>query len=285
MRIFEGGKKLLSMSIFKGFEIGLKTYGKAIELIFSKGLWWYFLFPVLLNLILFIGGIYGIGSVANYVEGYLSGLANLDEATFFGAVYLKSLMSGFVWVFFKFIFFVVFATFGGYIVIIILSPVFAILSEKVEEVLTGNSYPFSGDQLMRDVVRGVIIALRNMFIELGYLILFFIIGFIPVIGQFAAVILFFISAYFYGFAFIDYTIERKRLTISQSIQFMRANKGMVIANGSVFALAMLIPFCGVTLAGFVAIVSVVAATIATFQVTGLNEGLNNKKIEGDDAKA
>ncbi|MCO6499547.1 MAG: EI24 domain-containing protein [Vicingus serpentipes] len=273
------------MSIFKGVGIGLKTYGKAIELIFSKGLWWYFLFPVLLNLILFIGGIYGIGSVANYVEQYLSNLANLDTAAFWGAVYLKSLMSGVLWVLFKFIFFIVFATFGGYIVIIVLSPVFAILSEKTEEILTGNNYPFNGDQLMRDIVRGIFIALRNMLIEFGFLILFFIIGFIPVIGQFATVVLFFISAYFYGFAFIDYTNERRRLTISESIQFMRKNKGIVIGNGSVFALAMLIPICGTTIAGFVAIVSVVAATIATHQIVNLSSNPYANKLEGDSEKA
>ena len=273
------------MDVFKGFGIGLKAYGKAIELIFSKGLWWYFLFPLLLNLIIFLGGIYGIGTLANYVEEYLSSLVNLDQATFWGAIYLKKIMSGFMWLFFKFIFFIVFATFGGYIVIIILSPVFALLSEKTEEILTGNHYPFDGDQLMRDIVRGVVIALRNMIIEFGYIIVFFIVGFIPLIGQFAAVILFLISAYFYGFAFIDYTNERRRLTISQSIQFMRVNKGVAIANGSVFALSMLIPFCGVTIARFVAIISVVAATVATFQIVDLKGNLPTNESGGEDEKA
>lgn len=258
------------MNLFKGFGTGISAYGKALELIFSNGLWWYFLFPIALNLILIIGGVYGIGELTSFAFEWLEGLSSLDEATFWGAVYLKAMMSGFLWVLFKVIFFFVFATIGGYVVIMLMSPVFALLSEKTEEILTGNEYPFSADQLMRDVVRGVLVALRNMFIELGYLIVFFIVGFIPVIGQFAAVVLFLISSYFYGFAFIDYTNERRRLTISQSVQFIRKHKGMAIGNGFVFALVMLIPYCGVMLSGFVAIISVVAATISTHKIVDLS---------------
>lgn len=266
-----------NMDIFKDFGTGLKAYGKAFEILFSKGLWWFFLFPLLLNVIIFIGGIYGIGSLSDFLQGWVEDFMAFNEDSFLGAEYLQSISGylsgiagGFVWILLKFSFFFIFATFGGYIIIILMSPVFAILSEKTEEVLTGNKYPFNGDQLMRDVVRGVVIALRNMFIELGYMLLFFILSFIPVIGQFAAIVLFFISAYFYGFAFIDYTNERRRLTISQSVSFIRKHKGMAIANGMIFSLAMFIPVCGTTIAGFVAIVSVVAATISTHKVVDLS---------------
>ena len=269
------------MNLFKGFGNGVGAYAKALNLIFSNGLWWYFLFPILLNVFIFVGSFYGVGSVAEVVEHWLVEIANLDEETFWGAIYLKSIMGGFVWVLFKFVFFILFATVGGYLIIMLMSPVFAILSEKTEEILTGNKYPFNADQLMRDVVRGVLVALRNMFIELGFMLVFFVIGFIPIVGQFAAIGLFVLSSYFYGFAFIDYTSERRRLTISQSVTFVRAHKGMVIGNGFVFALAMLIPFCGITIAGFVAIVSVVAATISTHKIVDLSDNIyvNHKKID------
>ena len=214
----------------------------------------------------FASGVYGIAALTEVVEIWLEESLALDTATFFGAKYLRMLMGGALWVLFKFIFFIIFGTLGGYVIIMLLSPVFAFLSEKTDEIITGNNYPFNMDQLVRDAVRGVVIAMRNMFIELGYIVLFFIIGFVPVIGQFAAVVLFFISAYFYGFSFIDYSNERKKYTIQQSVKYVRKHKGMAIGNGIVFTLVLLIPFCGVTLAGFVAIVSVVAATIATHEV-------------------
>lgn len=268
---------------FKGFGMGIGDYGKAIELIFSKGLWWYFLFPVLLNILMFVGGMMGIGSLTDFVEEWLMGLVGMEDATFWGSAYLTGMLSGFIWVVLKIFFFFLFAYIGGYIVIICMSPVFAFLSEKTEEILTGNTYPFNPDQLMRDVVRGVLIAFRNMFIELGYMVGVFILSFIPIIGQLAIFFLFFISAYFYGFAFIDYTNERRRLSLKQSVRFIRDNKGMAIGNGLVFALCMLIPLCGVSLAGFAAIVSVVAATISTHKLADLSKNsnaINKNQIEG-----
>lgn len=268
------------MDLFKGFGTGFNAYGKAMSMLFTKKLWWFLLFPALLNIIFFIAGMMGIGSLSDYIENYLAGLVAFDGNEFIGASYLKPIsgyLSGFVgglvWVVLKFVFFFVFATVGGYIVIICLSPVFAILSEKTEEMLTGNEYPFNPDQVMRDVVRGVLIAFRNMFIEFGYMIILFILSlFIPIIGGIVGtILLFFIASYFYGFSFIDYTLERQRMSVKQSVQFMRANKGLVIANGMVFSFFMLIPFCGVTLAGFAAILSVVAATIATHKVIDLSE--------------
>lgn len=264
------------MKFFSDIGNGLGAYPKAVGLIFSNGLWWYFLFPIILNIIFFVGGIYGINVLTEMVQDWLTSMLESDSDTFLGFTFLKDIglyvqkiASGFLWIFLKVIFFFIFATFGGYIVIICLSPIFAILSEKTEEILSGKKYPFNADQLMRDIVRGVLIALRNVLIETLFIILFFILSFIPIIGQVAAIIMFFISAYFYGFSFIDYFLERQKYSLKQSVRFMRLNKGMAIANGSVFALAMYIPICGVTLAGFVAIVSVVAASISTHKVINI----------------
>lgn len=265
--------------MFKNFGIGLSSYGKAIELLFSKGLIWYMVFPILLNVLFLVLGWLGIGSITDFVENWIEGITKIEKDSFVGAEYLtpvstyiSGIASGFVWILMKFIFFFVFAYFGGYIVVICLSPVFAFLSEKTEEILTGNKYKFNGDQMMRDVVRGILLALRNLFIELFYMIAIFILGlFIPLIGGvIGSVLLFFISSYFYGFSFIDYNNERRRMKLKDSVQFMRANKGVAIANGMVFSVFLLIPFCGTTLAGFVAIISVIAATISTHKIVDLS---------------
>lgn len=253
------------MKLFKDFGIGIATYGKAIEFIFSNGLWWFFIFPIILNVLFFFGGFAAIDFLTDAVTNWAYGVVKGD-ADFFGAEYVQGFLSGFIWLVFKILFFFVFAYLGGYLVIIFMSPVFSILSEKTEAIITGKKYPFDADQLMRDIARGVLIAFRNLFIELLFIAGVFILSFIPIVGQIAAIFLFFVSSYFYGFSFMDYTIERQRYTISQSVDFIRKNKGVAIANGVLFALFVLIPFCGYTLAGFVAIISVVAATISTHKV-------------------
>lgn len=253
-------------NFFKEFGTGLSAYGKAVEIIFSKGLWWFFLFPVLLNVLLFFGGFAAVDYLTELTKNWVFGLINNENATYFGAAYVQGFLSGFIWVVLKILFFFIFAYIGGFIVIVLMSPVFSILSEKTEAILTGKSYPFDADQLMRDIARGVLIATRNLFIELGYIVSVFVLSFIPIIGQLGAIFLFFVSAYFYGFSFMDYTIERQKYSVKQSVQFIRQHKGIAVANGVLFSLFMLIPFCGVTLAGFVSIISVVAATISTQKV-------------------
>jgi CysZ protein len=267
------------MNLFKNFGIGFSAYGKALNMIFTKGLWWFFIFPIALNILIFMAGMFGIGTISELIENWITPLVTFDGDAFTGASflapisgYLSGIIGGLVWLVLKVAFFFLFATIGGYIVIILLSPVFAILSEKTAEILTGNKYPFDAEQVMRDILRGVLIAFRNLFIELGYLIIIFILSFfIPVLGGIiGTIILFFITSYFYGFSFIDYNSERRRLSVKQSVQFIRNNKGMAIANGMVFSFFMLIPFCGTSLAGFAAIVSVVAATIAVHNTVDLS---------------
>lgn len=265
------------MNTGKQLELGFSTYFNAIGFIFTKGLWWAFLFPLLLNILLLIGGFALIDSLTTDIQDWIIGLVGLNGATFFLSDMLSGFLSGFIWVILKVLFFFLFAYYGGYLTLILLSPLFAYLSERTDEILTGKKYPFNPDQWMRDIVRGILIALRNLLIETGWIILMFIVSFIPVIGWLGAIALFLISAYFYGFSFIDYTSERRKMKIGQSVRFVREHKWLAVANGSIFALFLLIPFCGVLLSGFAAIVSVVAATLAVQQINPQKESLTVQK--------
>ena len=146
-----------------------------------------------------------------------------------------------------------------------MSPILAYLSEKTEKIVLGTNYPFSWLQLFKDIWRGVILATRNFFIEISSIILLFLVSFIPIIGLISSPLLFIVSAYFYGASFLDYTCERRGLKIKDSIRFIRKNKGLAIANGSLFAFALLVPIIGVSLSGFLAIISTVAATLAVIK--------------------
>jgi len=255
------------MNTGKQLELGFRTYFSAISFIFSKGLWWAFVFPILLNVLMFIGGYKLIESVTTDLQAWVTGMIGLEDGAFFLSDYLSGFLSGVIWLLLKVMFFFVFAYWGGYITLILLSPLFAYLSERTEEIISGKKYPFNPDQLMRDIVRGILISFRNMFIQTGWMILFFILGFIPVIGWFGAIVLFVISAYFYGFSFIDYTSERRKIKIAQSVQFVRSYKWLAVANGTIFSFFLLVPFCGVLFSGFAAIVSVVAATLAANEIS------------------
>ncbi|MBI5541915.1 MAG: EI24 domain-containing protein [Bacteroidia bacterium] len=264
----------LEISFWKGFGIGFKTFFQAIGFVFSKGLWWAFIFPIIFNILLFWGGKSLAELTTDKLEAWLLGLTQLADASSWYTSILKGAVTGFVWIAIKILFFSVFTYLGGYIVLIFMSPIFAFLSEKTEKITTGKTYSFSGEQWMRDLVRGILITLRNLFYEIAIMLLIFIASFIPVVGWLIAllstVLLILVSAYFYGFSFMDYSMERKKLTIRQSVKFVRRHKGIAVANGLIFALAMMIPFCGVLISPFISIFSAVGATLA-IQKTELAE--------------
>ncbi len=257
------------MTNFQQIKLGLKSYSKAFAFIFKNKLAWTFLIPVLLNIILFAVVQNYILDLIDYVKTFTGEWSLIKDSEFWTST--LSIVAGF---FIEILFFIAFAYLGGYVVLIIMSPLLSYISERTEQILTGNDYDFNFAYLIKDTLRGIIMAIRNMFIELGFLLLAFIVGFIPVIGWFAAIFLFFISAYFYGFSFIDYYNERQRLSIKESTTLVKKYKWIAISNGGVFALTLFIPFLGSYLVLFVAIISVVAATLAITE-TGAYQTTSN----------
>ena len=257
------------MGFWKNVGTGFRGYGRSFEFIFNKGLWVYFFYPLAIMLLLFLGGYALIHHLSDEVEKWMMNVTGLggDAEGFFS--FLKGVLSFFVTIAVNIIFWFVFSTFSKYITLILLSPLLALLSEKTERLLTGKKYPFNADQFVRDVWRGILIALRNMLIEFAIIIGSFILIFIPVIGFFVPVFLFFVSAYFYGFSMMDYTSERRRLNISQSVAFIRGHKGTAITNGSIYLILLWIPFAGIIFA------PVFAAVAATLSVQELVENKNS----------
>ena len=254
------------MNFWKGFGLGFSSYSKAISFIFKNNLAWFFVFPLILNISLFWAGTSLISMLIDYLESFLNESIGLNNAEFVGSEVLRTSISWIMYILFKLLYIVAFAYIGGKIVIIFMSPIFSILSEKVDKIITGENYPFSAEQMMRDIVRGILIAFRNIIIEFGIIALLFVLAYIPAIGWLidllGTIFLFVVTSYFYGFSFMDYSNERKKRNISQSVKYIRKNMGVAIGNGSIFAFTLIIPFCGTFIAGFVSIVSVVAATIS-----------------------
>jgi len=52
---------------------------------------------------------------------------------------------------------------------------------------------------------------------------------------------FFIGFFYYGFSFIDYINERRRLEVHESIFFIRQHRGLAIGIGAIYSLLILVP--------------------------------------------
>lgn len=250
------------MSLFKDIQIGISSYGKAIEFIFRHKLQYAFLVPLVLSIMLLISGFSLVDLLNELLWERLEDWWNPDGWQFWGADFLSGFIAVIIWLVLRILFFFLYAFIGGYLIIIIMAPLLAWLSEKTESIILESDYPFSWIQLLKDMWRGILLAIRNFLIEILAMIVLFFLSFVPLLGFATAPVLFVISAYFYGFSFMDYTSERRKLRIKESVDFVKMNKGLAIANGGVFALFLLIPFIGVTIASFFSIISTVAATIS-----------------------
>ena len=252
------------MGVFTNFRAGFKTYGAAHKFIVKHKLWLYVFLPAVINagmivLLIFFGWHY-FGLLTDWLMDLL-GLNSDTEG------YLGYLITALHWVFrivLQVLLFLVYSTMYRYIIMIILSPLLALLSEKTDKLLTGKDYPFNLKNLLIDIARGVAIAIRNSLIEFLFMIALFFFSYVPVIGYISPVLMFFITCYFYGFSMMDYTNERNRLSVKQSVRFVRRNMGFSMANGIVFYLV----FFFVPLVGFMVApaYAVVAATLGIHEI-------------------
>ena len=247
--------------MFKEIVIAIQSYRKAHLFIQKHKLWKWILIPGLVYMILFTIGLYVFWISADTAVNYLSQIVGVDRwlhrqhsaaLSFFflmGGIMVRLIMMFFYFSLFKYIF------------LILGSPVFSYLSEKTEAILEGREYHFNFNQLRKDIFRGISIALRNSLWQTVYTVSIIILSFIPILGWATPVLMILVECYYYGFAMLDYSCERHKLTPMQSIQFIGSHKGLAIGNGFVFYIMHIIPIVGWVLAPSYAII---AATISLY---------------------
>lgn len=250
------------LSIWQQFVLGVKSYGQALSFIFNNGLWIYFIYPLIIGIILFFGSFSAAGYISDKLEALILGYIEPENAEGWLG-FLSGALHIFLTIGLKIIFFFIYSTFSKYITLIIMSPIMALLSERTEEIITGKKFPFELSQFVKDILRGIAIALRNMLIEFGFIFLCMLVVWIPIAGWVTPIFLLLISYYFYGFSMMDYSSERHKLNVSESVRYIRKYKGVAIGNGFIFSSLFAFPIIGSMLS---TVLAPVAATIAVVEL-------------------
>lgn len=247
--------------MLKEIVIAIESFFKAHRFIRKHRLWNWIIIPGIFYMLLFIVGMYFFWESSNAVVSYISGTLGIDkwvhrqESDILSFLFLMGeMMVRLILIFFYFSLF-------KYLFLIIGSPVFAYLSERTEAIIEGKDFPFSFRQLMKDIFRGIRLALRNTLWQSVFTVSILILSFFPVVGWVTPVIMLFVECYYYGFSMLDYSCERHKLSPSESIEYITRHKGLAIGNGMMFFLMHLIPFAGWMLAPAYA---VVAATLSMY---------------------
>jgi CysZ protein len=239
--------------------IAIRAYFKAHKFIIKYKLLKWIMIPGIIYAILFVCGIYIFWQSSAHVIDYFFSKTGLKIwlqkeqdswlrfAFIFGQIVLQIILMLFYFSWFKFL------------SLIVGSPVFAWLSEKTEAIINHKEHPFNAKKFIKDIARGIQIALRNTLWQTVYNISILILSLIPLIGWASPVLAVFVECYYFGFSMLDYTSERKGLSSAQSIDFIGRHKGLAIGNGMVFFIMHALPFVGWVLApGY----AVIAATLS-----------------------
>jgi CysZ protein len=249
--------------LLKEIVIAIQSYFEAHQFIREHKLWKWILIPGLVYSILFAAGMYFFWQSSNDAVTWISQQIGLETwlqkqrsnwLSFFFV--MAGLILRIVLVFFYFSLF-------KYLFLIIGSPIFAYLSEKTESILEGVDFPFNFQQLLTDVWRGVRLALRNTLWQSVYVLSLLLLSFLPVVGWITPIIALLTECFYYGSSMMDYSLERHKLSYSQSVEYISRHKGIAIGNGLMFYLMHGFIVIGWVLAPAYA---VVAATLSLHKV-------------------
>lgn len=136
-------------------------------------------------------------------------------------------------------------------VITLFSPIMALLSERCENILTGREYAFTFERFMKELMRTIGILATGFIFSSIVMGLWFLISWIGNLSVISPYILFVLKAFFIGFNFVDYSLERNMVSIGKSWGYAIAHPIVMIVFGSIFSVVFLFPIIGVMLAPFI----------------------------------
>jgi CysZ protein len=241
----------------KGFQVHIKAF----EIIIKehvKGNFLLFYLPGLFMLIIYLylsNGLNEIGNSINFGDNFLAD--SLES----GLKKTSSILSFLLYQFFLFI------------VLTLFSPFNAILSEKLDRTLTKSIFKFDLFIFIKNLVRMVILILICLFFELILFFIWWIIASIIGLEILSPYVNFCISAFFLGFFFYDYSLERYNISTKASLQFAKDKFPTILLSGILFKLIYHIPYIGIVIAPV--LITAIATIIFLIVTKRMNKNKSN----------
>ncbi len=135
-----------------------------------------------------------------------------------------------------------------FFVLTILSPFNTFLSEGVDTELTGQKYPFDVAQIFIDFMRMIGLVCIALILQFLFMGTFWLFSWIFGLHFLNSLVFMLISAFFIGFSFYDYSLERYKIGIFSSLGFSFKNMWTTVISGMLFLALYSIPYVGIVLA-------------------------------------
>jgi CysZ protein len=199
----------------------------------------YCLLPLAINLLVFV--LVGLGLYFFY--GDLVNLIWAKPASWFWRI--------FWYLFYVFIFLlVVLIAYVAFFVVqaILSAPFNDLLSERVEQLVAGEVPPaFSLARFSRIILRTILHELARLGIWIGVMLPLFLLNLVlPFFGPLLFLVLgFYVSATFFGYTYLDYSMSRREWSFGRKWKVLLANRALTFGFGSSLAVALLVPVAGI----------------------------------------
>lgn len=239
-----------------------QAYIESFRFLKQNGLLWLLWFPLVITALVVYGGIsltsWATDLLSSQLTDWMNSLDWMEGLSgFFG-----NALYAILWIVLRILLYFLMAFLGGSIILLLMAPLLTLASESVAKALGAEVPSFKLSQFFRDLSRAISLAIKNGIVQLLLTLACFALGFVPIVGFAAPVLMFLINAYFYGFSFLDYSLERMHISAGESGKFVWQKRWQTIGIGLPFTAWMLIPFFGPMTSGFMALFTTVSATIA-----------------------
>lgn len=145
-----------------------------------------------------------------------------------------------------------------FVILTLLSPFNTLLSEKLENEITGSTFNSGWSQIVKDIIRMMGILLIGLLVDVVLYILWDLtIANIFNVDSITPFYLLLINSFWFGFAFYDFSMERHKISSKDSYGYALKHFGYMILTGVIFTFLLRLPYLGV------AIGSVLMTMVAT----------------------
>lgn len=242
---------------------GVRIYFKANRLVIKHGIWKILAIPGIMSicyiLLLVIVGIAYLPDISAYLD------RNIIPEFMQGDI-MQTVLTVFLWLFLLVVVYISYRE----IVLILFAPVLSFLSEKVERTVYGREpLPFKLKDLVTDIIRALKLEARSITRMVVLTAIAWLLALIPVAGTvISPVLILLIQSYYGGLRFVDYTLERKRYSVDESLHFAKNNRALITGLGLGFTVLLMIPLLGWFIApGY----GTIAGTLSTLEKININD--------------
>lgn len=157
-------------------------------------------------------------------------------------------------------------------ILTLLSPVNCMLSERIDNEVTGARFDGGIMRILTDLGRALLILLFTLILNFTVMAVWAFLAWITGFHALDGIVYFLISAFFVGFSFYDFNLERYGIGFFGTIAFGFEKMGYMLLTGAAFSLIFMLPAVGVLLAPFLVTI------LSTIVYVKMNHKIPNKQI-------